>query len=84
MDWVEDGSATQVFLKTYFLFPLHLIFNDFFPDCAILNQEIVLHNIALTKVDAILDKIDHIGTDLAPPDVKMFLSNTRVRFSVIR
>ena len=68
------------------LFHISITFNFqlFFPDCAILNQEIVLHNIALTKVDAILDKIDHIGTDLAPPDVKMFLSNTRVRFSVIR
>ena len=54
------------------------------PDCAMVNEGIILHNMALKKIDLILQQLEQLRTELSPESMKKFISKAQLRFSSIR
>ena len=54
------------------------------PDCAMVNEGIILHNMALRKIDLILQQLEQLRTELSPENLKKFISKVQLRFSSIR
>ena len=55
-----------------------------FPDCAMVNEGIVLHNMALRKIDLILQQLEQLRTKLSSESMEKFISKALLRFSSIR
>ena len=53
-------------------------------DCAMVNEGIVLHNMALRKIDLILQQLEQLQTELSSDNLKKFISKAQLRFSSIR
>ena len=54
------------------------------PDCAMINEDIVLHNMALRKIDLILQQLEQLRTKLSSESMEKFISKAQLRFSSIR